>query len=293
MTTNFDNTGEATLGNTDVSALVTYCDKTTMVTDAEYDVLWEANKRRFYVHQAWPNLFVEKNPDGTVPRYTCTDEADAKVKLKLYLDDFLTGPTKDVVDTYYVRVYEGSDIRALYLLVSIKLKNGDGYIVEKDSDIQKIWEANGQTGDYRDNTVVTDLSLSLLLSTGVKSSAWYYSWMTQNSHFEAIHTALKADGYEKVLNQLTGQVQKKWAVDVFNMMKDMLEDGGSIARGKYAGQNTEATPVFNYVDDNTTSAYSFALQHQHPNYADLPAEIKPCGWPFTTVKIDGKYPPFD
>ena len=89
MTTNFDNSGAATLGNCDVSMLTTVCNK-DMVTDAEFDALWEENKRRFYVHQAWPNLFVEKNPDGTVPRYTCTDEADAKVKLKLYLDDFLT-----------------------------------------------------------------------------------------------------------------------------------------------------------------------------------------------------------
>ena len=55
MTTNFDNSGAATLGNCDVSMLTTVCNK-DMVTDAEFDALWEGNKRRFYVHQAWPLL---------------------------------------------------------------------------------------------------------------------------------------------------------------------------------------------------------------------------------------------
>ena len=57
MTTNFDNSGAATLGNCDVSMLTTVCNK-DMVTDAEFDALWEGNKRRFYVHQAWLYLLI-------------------------------------------------------------------------------------------------------------------------------------------------------------------------------------------------------------------------------------------
>ena len=44
MTTNFDNSGAATLGNCDVSMLTTVCNK-DMVTDAEFDALWEGNKK--------------------------------------------------------------------------------------------------------------------------------------------------------------------------------------------------------------------------------------------------------
>jgi len=296
MTTNFDNSGAATLGNCDVSMLTTVCNK-NMVTDAEFDALWEGNKRRFYVHQAWPLLVTSENEDGSDGRYKCTDEADAKAKLKLYLDDCQTGQVSSIVDSYLVKVYEGSNIVCLYQLLSIKFNTdtassptNDQYGIAIDPDLQRVWEANGQTGDYRDKTVVTECSMTLPLSNGVSSKEWFYSWMTQNSHFEAIHTALKADGYEHVLNSVTGRTQKQWAVDVFNMMKGIVDD---IPRGKHAGQTTEATPVFNYVDDNTTVAYSLGLQHQHPNYADLPAEIKPCGWPFTTTKINGEYPPFD
>ena len=65
-------------------------------------------------------------------------------------------------------------------------------------------------------------------------------------------------------------------------MKGIVDD---IPRGRHAGQTTEATPVFNYVDDNTTVGYSLGLQHQHPNYADLPAEIKPCGWHLQQQKL--------
>lgn len=302
MTTNFDNSGAATLGNCDVSMLTTTCNK-SMITDAEFDALWEGNKKRFYVHQAWPILFDSVDKDGNAGVYKCTDEADAKVKLKQYLIDCQTGYVSDVFDSYLVKVHEGSNIVCLYQLLSIKTKNpenfdnddtaqglNDGYGIAKDPDLQKVWEANGQTGDYRDKTCVTECTLSLPLSNGVSSREWFYSWMVQNSHFEAIHTALKADGYEHVLNSVSGSVQKQWALDVFEMMKGIVDD---IPRGKHAGQSTEATPVFGYVNDNRTPAYTLGLQQQHPNYADLPAEIKPCGWPFTTTKIGGKYPPFD
>lgn len=302
MTTNFDNSGAATLGNCDVSMLTTVCNK-DMITDAEFDALWEGNKKRFYVHQAWPILFDSVDKDGNAGVYKCTDEADAKVKLKQYLIDCQTGYVSDVFDSYLVKVHEGSNIVCLYQLLSIKTKNpenfdnddtaqglNDGYGIAKDPDLQKVWEANGQTGDYRDKTCVTECTLSLPLSNGVSSREWFYSWMVQNSHFEAIHTALKADGYEHVLNSVSGSVQKQWALDVFEMMKGIVDD---IPRGKHAGQSTEATPVFGYVNDNRTPAYTLGLQQQHPNYADLPAEIKPCGWPFTTTKIGGKYPPFD
>lgn len=296
MTTNFDNSGAATLGNCDVSMLTTTCNK-DMITDAEFDALWEGNKRRFYVHQAWPLFVTSENEDGSAGRYRCTDEADAKAKLKLYLDDCQTGQLSSILDSYLVKVHEGSNIVCLYQLLSIKFNTGTAssptngqYGIAKDPDLQRVWEANGQTGDYRDKTCVTECTMTLPLSNGVSSKEWWYSWMVQNSHFEAIHTALKADGYEHVLNSINGRVQKQWAVDVFEMMKGIGDD---IPRGRYAGQTTEATPVFNYVDDNATVAYSLGLQHSHPNYADLPAEIKPCGWPFTTTKINGEYPPFD
>lgn len=296
MTTNFDNSGAATLGNCDVSMLTTVCNK-DMVTDAEFDALWEGNKRRFYVHQAWPLLFDSVDKDGNDGMYKCTDEADAKVKLKQYLNDCQTGFVSELIDSYIVKVYEGSNIRCLYQLLAIKFKTDKGtsdhgqYGIAKDSDLQKVWEANSQTGDYRDKTVVTECTLSLPLSNGVGTREWFYSWMVQSSHFVAIHTALKADGYEYVLNSLSGSVQKAYAVAVFNMMKNDISD--NIPRGTYAGQTVEATPVFGYVDDNRTPAYSLGLQQQHIIYADLPDNIKPCGWPFTTTKIGGQYPPFD
>ena len=297
MTTNFDNSGAATLGNCDVSMLTTVCNK-DMITDAEFDALWEGNKKRFYVHQAWPILFDSVDKDGNAGVYKCTDEADAKVKLKQYLNDCQTGYVSEGIDSYLVKVYEGSDICCLYQLLAIKFKNSEnfenddnGYGIAKDPDLQKVWEANGQTGDYRDKTVVTECTMTLPLKNGVSSREWFYSWMVQNSHFEAIHTALKADGYEHVLNSLSGSVQKQYALDIFNLMKDHIVD--NIPRGVHAGQSTEATPVFGYVNDNRTPAYSLGLQHQHPNYADLPDNIKPCGWPFTTTKIGGQYPPFD
>ena len=63
MTTNFDNSGAIfTLGNCDVSIATTTCNK-DMVTDAEFNALWEGNKRRFYVHQAWPLLVTSENED--------------------------------------------------------------------------------------------------------------------------------------------------------------------------------------------------------------------------------------
>ncbi len=295
MTTNFDNSGAATLGNCDVSMLTTTCNK-DMPTDAEFDALWEGNKKRFYQHQAWPLLFDSVMADGSDGTYKCTDEADAKVKLKQYLTDCQTGYVSEILDSYLVKVHEGSNIVCLYQLLSLKFKGTNSesdhgqYGIAKDPDLQRVWEANGQTGDYRDKTCVTECTLSLPLSNGVSSREWFYSWMVQNSHFEAIHTALKADGYEHVLNSVSGTVQKQWALDVFEMMKGIVDD---IPRGRHAGQSTEATPVFGYVNDNRTPAYTLGLQHQHPNYADLPAEIKPCGWPFTTTKINGEYPPFD
>ena len=174
--------------------LTTTCNK-DMVTDAEFNALWEGNKRRFYVHQAWLYLLLPKMKTKSDGRYKCTDEADAKVKLKLYLDDCQTGDVSSILDSYLVKVYEGSNIVCLYQLLSIKFNTGSAssetngqYGIAKDTDLQRVWEANGQTGDYRDKTCVTECTMTLPLSNGVSSREWFYSWMTQNSHFEAIHT---------------------------------------------------------------------------------------------------------
>ena len=78
-------------------------------------------------------------------------------------------------------------------------------------------------------------------------------------------------------------------VDVFNMMKGIVDD---IPRGRHAGQTTEATPVFNYVDDNTTVGYSLGLQHQHPNYVTYLQKLNPAVGIYNN-KINGEYPPFD
>ncbi len=294
---NFDKSGDAELGNCDVSTLTSEMDKTTMISDAEYDALWEANKNRFYKHQAWPNLFgdAEKNP------YVCTDEADAKVKLKQYLTDFRTGYLKDLVDCYFLRVYEGSDIRALLLLIACKFKedtnpktyeDSDAYLIREDADLKKLWEANGQSGDYRNDCIITDLSLNLPLSDGTTSSSWYYSWYVQNTTFEKIHRTIGLDGYKKILNQFSGTIQKNWIKSVFDMMKQ-YGDEGTIPRGSMAGQTVEAAPVFGYVDDNTTPAFTTVIRQNDPHYAALPDDIKPCGWPISSIKLGGKYPPYD
>ena len=293
---NFDKSGDAVLGDCDVQSLTTTMDKNN-ITEAEFDVLWEANKRRFYVHQAWPALF---GPDPLDSTASITNETEAKTKLWNYLEDFRTGHLKDFADCYFLKVHEGSDIRTLITFISCKFKDStpitstfdSSYLMEDNVDLKKIWEANGNTGDFRDDCLLTDISLSLPLADGTKPNAWYYSWYVQNTTFDVIHRCIGADGYKKVLNSFSGSVQKNWLKAVFEVMKQ-YGDEGTIPRGVHTGQTVEASPLFGYVDDNTTSAYTMGLQHSSPNYADLDASLKPCGWPITTVKIGGKYPPYD
>ena len=90
-----------------------------------------------------------------------------------------------IVDSYLVKVYEGSNIVGLYQLLSIKFNTDTAssptqgqYGIAKDPDLQRVWEANGQTGDYRDKTVVTECSMTLPLSNGVSSRAVSYTHLT-------------------------------------------------------------------------------------------------------------------
>jgi hypothetical protein len=76
------------------------------------------------------------------------------------------------------------------------------------------------------------------------------------------------------------------------MMKQ-YGDEGTIPRGSMAGQTVEAAPVFGYVDDNTTPAFTTGIRQNDPHYAALPDDIKPCGWPISSIKLGGKYPPYD
>ena len=123
----------------DVQSLTTTIDKNN-ITEAEFDILWEANKRRFYVHQAWPALFGQDTDAGTD---TITNEAEGKAKLWKYLEDFRTGHLKDIVDCYYLKVHEGSDIRTLITLIACKFKGDatsefdDVYLMENNVDLKK------------------------------------------------------------------------------------------------------------------------------------------------------------
>ena len=295
---NFDKTGEASLGDCDVSGLSTTMGK-DFVTDAEWDVLWEANSKRMFTHQAWPTFnpaVSGHNPDDPKEVNFFADNIDdAKTKLKAYYLDMKEGMLSQIVDTWFIKIYEGSDIRGMVSVMSAKFKDdaptGAGYSVDLDSELQQLWTAQGQTGDYRDTMVVQNTIMGLPLADGTKTAFWYYSWYVQVATNNIMYAAIKPEGYDKMVQMMTGKVQKQFLYSVFEAMKQ-YGDLGTIPRGKYAGQTVEASPVWNYVDDNVTAAFTLGVRQDYPGYVDCDDSLKPFGWPFTTVKIGGNYPPY-
>lgn len=294
---NFAKDGPATLGDCDVSGLSTTMGK-DFVTDAEWDLLWEANKKRMFTHQAWPTFnpsVSQHNPDDpNEVHYFADNIDDAKTKLQAYYLGMKDGPLSNFIDTWFIKVYEGSEIRGMVSVMSAKFKDSSpvsGYSIELEPNLEQLWTAQGQTGDYRDKMVVLNTIMGLPLTDGTKTAFWYYSWYVQVATNNLLHRTIKAEGYDKMVNTMTGSVQKKFLHDIFEMMKN-YGDTGSVPRGKYAGQVIEATPLWNYVDDNVTPAFTLGVRQDYVGYEDCDDDIKPFGWPFSTVKIGGQYPPY-
>ena len=57
-------------------------------------------------------------------------------------------------------------------------------------------------------------------------------------------------------------------------------------------RDAAGTIIYDYVDDNETQMYALGITQESPLYAELDSSVKPSCWPFTTVKVGGKYPPY-
>ena len=266
--------------------LTTTVSTTTMLTDAEFDLLWEGNKRRLFTNGAWPGF--QRSADEM---FYADNIDDAKIKYKEYLNSFLNGVVSTAYkQTWLAKVHEGSNIVGAWLYKTTAFSD-DTFAWPIPADLQQLWEDQGLSGDMRLKCVDNSDALTLPLSDSTPSNLWYLNWYTNVETFTALHTAFKAEGYTKVTNLMTGTVQKTKAQEWFNTMK-AWESGGIPGNGPTAGRNTLANPVWNYVDDNTTCAFSLGLCQVQNAYADLDSSLKPCGWPLTTVKIGGEYPPY-
>jgi hypothetical protein len=284
-----------TFGNCDLSTITTTVDK-VMLTDAELDILWsETNQKRLFTHQAHSPFNSEGTVDASNPHYT-DDISEAKLKVKTYISDFLSGVIQQTFgcDAYIVRTFDGSTIIGFQLMHSIKGES-DTYVMTADSipDLNTLWAQEVGSGDWRDECVAMDTVMYNPMLDGTSSSIWASSLHISDAFLIAIHTAIKADGYKNVLHCATGLKQKQYFNAIRDMMKNWEENGGFPAGHPSAGVVMNATPVFNYVEDNTTPAYQLGCSQFGPAYINrFPNNIKPCAWPFTTTKVGGIYPPY-
>ena len=278
---------------TDISGVLTTTVSSDMVTDAEFDVLWEGNKTRFFTHGAWPGFSRDPND-----RFYADNIDDAKVKFKEYLTSFLGGVVKTAYKkTWVAKVYEVStgNIVGLWLYKTTMMSN-DTFAWPIPTDLQKLWDDQGLTGDLRVGCVDNSDCLTLPLSDGTSTFNWFLSWYTHPETFTALHTAFKADGYTKVVQRPTGKTQKDAIAQFAEIMKlwdkDFTAGSAGFPAGPNVGESAEAAPIWDYVSDNITPAMSLGLCQFHNAYKGVPDAIKPCGWPLTTMKIGGNYPPY-
>ena len=72
------------IGTVDVSGLTTKVEQ-TVLTDSEFDTLWEVNKKRVFTHKAWPTLLAS---NSSAPAYADNID-DAKTSAKNQHDNIL------------------------------------------------------------------------------------------------------------------------------------------------------------------------------------------------------------
>lgn len=287
-----------TFGNVDLSTVSTTVDK-VMLTDSQFDALWEVNKDRMFTHKAFSVFNDQGTKDENNPYYA-TDIDNGKIKCKQYLSDWIEGTLSTMADTFFCKVWDGETLIGLQLMHGSKWKDGVNidnnptgqYIIESVPDIATLWAQEVGSGDYRDNMLCMDVVYYTPMVDGTPSSVWSMSHQMSSQHLIAMHTEAKNLGYTHVIHVATGQKQKAYFKLIFDTMKTW-EEGSGFPNGPHQGVKIEGTPVWNYVDDNTTPAYQFSVAQYGPAYTnDFPAEIKPCGWPITTNKVGGEYPPY-
>ncbi len=265
-------------------ALTTTIDSTN-ITEAEFDTLWEGNKTRMFTHQSWPP-FHEAEKAGTG---YADNEADAKVSMWNFLELFFNNSENANV-AFLEKIKEDGVIRGILMWHSLKSFDGS-YSFPDDVDMKKLWEAHGQSGDWRDDTLQLSATMCNDLADGTASGAWLQQYMYDNQH--ALAAAFKASGKTQWINVATGKVQKAF---VMKGMEQSIawETDGLAGTSTSPGLVRERLAVFGgYVDDNATPIWTLGMKQNDHFYSTLAAEHKPCGWPFTTQKVGGKYPPYD
>ena len=161
----------------------------------------------YVLHVASP--LTDKAPDDENEIHYFADNIDdAKTKLRAYYQSLIDGPISTLVDAWFIKIYEGSDIRGMVSVISAKFKDGvtdgmgQGYSCELDSELQQLWTDQGQTGDYRDKMVIQNTIMGLPLADGTKTAFWYYSWYVQVATNDIMYAAIKPDGYDKMIQML-------------------------------------------------------------------------------------------
>ena len=92
--------------------LTTTVSTSTMLTDAEFDLLWEGNKKRLFTNGAWPGF--QETRSGEM--FYADNIDDAKIKYKEYLNSFLNGLVGTLYkQTWLAKVHEGSNIVGMWL----------------------------------------------------------------------------------------------------------------------------------------------------------------------------------
>lgn len=275
------------IGSVDVSGLTTKVEK-TVLTDSEFDILWEENKKRVFTHKAWPTLL---DSNSSKPMYADNID-DAKTKAKEQ-HDYLLNLAFDgtMFDSWLVKIYDGSTIIGSRLMMGAKNKLGS-YLVESNAELAQLWTQEGNSGDYRDSALLSDISMFNPMVNGTPSGGsdgWYMAYIHSTGFYNALLAETKSTGFTCILSPVTGKQQKSYCK---NIIHKWAIDNSPLSSGTFAGKNFEAMPLFNYVDDNETIMYALGITRESPLYAELDSSVKPSCWPFTTVKVGGKYPPY-
>ena len=118
------------IGTVDVSGLTTKVEQ-TVLTDSEFDTLWEVNKKRVFTHKAWPTL-LDSNSSKSEGYYVDNIE-DAKTSAKSQHDHVLNiAFDGSLYDSWLVKIYDGSTIIGSRLMMGAKSKTND-YLVPSNA----------------------------------------------------------------------------------------------------------------------------------------------------------------
>ena len=277
------------IGTVDVSGLTTKVEQ-TVLTDSEFDILWEVNKKRVFTHKAWPTL-LDSNSSKSEGYYVDNIE-DAKTSAKSQHDHILNiAFDGSLYDSWLVKIYDGSTIIGSRLMMGAKSKLND-YLVESNAELAQLWTQEGNSGDYSDGAILSDISMFNPMVNGTPSGGadgWYMAYIHSTGFYNAVLAETVPAGFKYILSPVTGKQQKYYANTIIH---NWAIDNSPLSSGTFAGKNFEAMPCFNYVDDNETQMFALGITQESPLYAELDSSVKPSCWPFTTVKVGGKYPPY-